>query len=255
MLEPKEIIAKTVEHVRPQMLGESSGHDWEHVKRVWLMAIDLAKKEGGDRLVIELAALLHDIADWKFHDGDDEAGPRAATEWLSSLGVGEDIIDHVCDIIRTISFRGAKVATPMKSIEGQIVQDADRLDAIGAVGIARVFAYGGNKKRAIFDSEKKPELHATASAYKTNNSPSITHFFEKLLFLKDRMNTNAAKPIAEERHEFMLSFLKQYFKESYESLSQFIEDYTELYPGLFSTDAPQPQDDAVVGSSVGLIIT
>lgn len=207
------LIDRTVEFVRQKMSGDSSGHDWWHIDRVWRTARILAEAEGAEREVVELAALLHDIADWKFAGGDESAGPKAARDWLSSQQVSEKTIEHVCDIIATLSFKGAGVQTPMRTLEGQCVQDADRLDAIGAVGIARCFAFGGAKGRLMHDPEVSPEMHQSFAAYKKNAGPSINHFYEKLLLLKDRINTATARRLAEERHAFMEQFLQQFFAE------------------------------------------
>ncbi len=182
--------------------------------RTWKVAKHIAANEpSADMLTVELAALLHDIADWKFHDGDEEAGPRAAREWLESLGVGNDIIEHVEDIIRNVSFKGANVETKLKTIEGQIVHDADKLDAIGAIGIGRTFAYGGAKGRPMHDPNQSAEQHDTFEAYKNSSSPTINHFYEKLLLLKDRMFTKTGKELAQHRHEVMEQFLKEFLEE------------------------------------------
>jgi uncharacterized protein len=181
--------------------------------RVWNMAKYLCEQERADFFVVELAALLHDVADWKFHDGDDTVGPRVAREILEEHHVDSSIIDHVAGIISTLSFKGAGVATPMETLEGKIVQDADRLDAIGAIGIARAFAYGGNKSREMYNPEQKPVMHDSKETYFHNGSHTINHFYEKLLLLKDRMNTDAAKQIAQGRHEFMKEFLERFYRE------------------------------------------
>lgn len=209
----EDILEATADHIRNLLAGDSSGHDWHHIERVWKTAVTIGRGEGADLFVVQLAALLHDIADWKFHGGDDTAGPRAARAWLEGFKVEEPTIDHVCEIIATISFKGAGVATPMRTIEGQAVQDADRLDAIGAVGIARAFAYGGNKGRAMYDPAVPPTPHDSFGAYKKNAGPTINHFYEKLLLLKDRMNTNVGKQLAADRHRFMEQFLEQFFSE------------------------------------------
>ncbi len=177
------------------------------------MAQKLAKKESVDFLVIELAALLHDIADWKFYDGDETVGPRVASEFLKTLFIEKKTIDHVCQIIKTVSFKGAGVNTPMQTLEGMIVQDADRLDAIGAIGIARCFAYGGYKGNQMHSPEQKVVMHESAQNYKKNRSSSINHFYEKLFLLKDRMNTKAGYTMAHERHQFMQQFLDRFKKE------------------------------------------
>jgi uncharacterized protein len=208
-----KILAATADHIRGLLAGDSSGHDWHHIERVWKTAVTIGRGEGADLYVVQLAALLHDIADWKFHGGDESAGPRAAREWLQRFGETESVIDHVCEIIAALSFKGAGVATPMQTLEGQVVQDADRLDALGAVGIARAFAYGGHKGRALYDPEVPPTPHDSFGAYKKNAGPTINHFYEKLLLLKDRMNTTEGKRLAEARHEFMERFLEQFFAE------------------------------------------
>lgn len=209
----EEILEATADHIRGLLSGDSSGHDWPHIERVWKTSLTLGREENADLFVVQLAALLHDIADWKFHGGDESAGPRAAREWLLRFGIEEVAIAHVCQIIAGLSFKGAGVATPMQTLEGQIVQDADRLDAIGAVGIARAFAYGGHKGRAMHDPSIPPTLHDSFGAYKKNAGPTINHFYEKLLLLKDRMNTAAGKRLATARHEFMEQFLAQFFAE------------------------------------------
>lgn len=209
----EEIINKTRDHVKEILSGEASGHDWWHIYRVWNTAKTIGQGENADLFVIELAALLHDIADWKFNGGDETAGARVSKDWLESLGVDAKTIDEVCDIIVTSSFKGAGVKAEMKTIEGKIVQDADRLDAIGAIGIARTFAYGGSKGREIYDPNIKPEFHNTAEQYKNNTEPTINHFYEKLLLLKDLMNTKTAKKKAQGRHRYMEEFLDKFYKE------------------------------------------
>lgn len=206
-------IEKIKEQVKQKLQNESSGHDWWHVYRVWKMAKKLAKDAECDVTVVELAALLHDIADWKNHDGDDTVGPREAKKIMLENNVPEEICEHVCEIILNMSFKGAGVVSEMKSVEGKIVQDADRLDAIGAIGIARAFAYGGNKNRQIHDPEKTPVLHSSKEEYIKNSSATINHFYEKLLLLKERMNTKAAQKIAEKRHLYMEKFLKRFYSE------------------------------------------
>jgi uncharacterized protein len=209
----EEILRRTESYVREQMHGEGSGHDWWHVDRVRRMALRLAAEEGADPYVTELAALLHDIADHKFHDGDETAGPRAARDWLSRTGADAATIDHVCAIIAALSYKGAGVPTPMETPEGAVVQDADRLDAIGAIGIARTFAYGGSRGRPMHDPAAIPELHDSFDGYKASAGPTINHFHEKLLLLRDRMNTSAARRIAEGRHRFMQAFLERFHRE------------------------------------------
>jgi len=208
-----EIIKRTADYVKSKLDGEGSGHDWWHIYRVWKTAIEIGKKESADLFVVQLAALLHDIADWKFHAGDDSVGPKLAREWLEKLDVDENIISHVCKIIKQVSFKGAGVKSKIKTKEGMVVQDADRLDAIGAIGIARAFAYGGHKGREIYNPDIKPEKHETFEQYKNNKGTTINHFYEKLLLLKDLMNTPSARKIAEERHDFMEQYLDKFFKE------------------------------------------
>ncbi|MZG54227.1 MAG: HD domain-containing protein [Nitrospinae bacterium] len=207
------IISKTCEFVESKLAGEGSGHDWWHIFRVWTLARKIAVQEKAQLEIVELGALLHDIADWKFHDGDDSIGPAMAREFLNSHNVDPDLSDSVVEIISTVSYKGAGVATPMKTLEGKIVQDADRLDAIGALGIARTFAYGGYKNRLIYHPDEKPVLHESYEDYKKNEGHTINHFYEKLLLLKERMNTNTGKKIAEGRHQFMQSYLDQFYRE------------------------------------------
>jgi len=213
MASTANIIEQTQKFVETELEGDGSGHDWWHIHRVRNLACHLAEAEGADPAVTELAALLHDIADWKFHNGDDSAGPKKAGEWLKTVGADADTISHVCEIISTVSYKGAGVATPMRTLEGKVVQDADRLDAIGAVGIARTFAYGGNRDRLIYHPEQAPVLHRSFEEYKKNDGHTINHFYEKLLLLKDRMNTETGKKMAEERHRFMELYLDQFFRE------------------------------------------
>jgi len=213
VLTQTEIIEQTTQHVRQLLSGEGSGHDWFHVERVCRAALQIGREEKADLYIVELAALLHDVADWKFAGGDHEAGSHAAQRWLHSLDVPGEVTDHVCDIISSLSFKGAGVETPMRTLEGQCVQDADRLDALGAIGIARAFAYGGHKSRALYDPAVPPQPHASFEAYKKNTGPTINHFYEKLLLLKDRMNTATGKRLAAERHYFMERFLEQFFAE------------------------------------------
>ena len=212
-MDREAVIARTEAHVRERLGGEATGHDWWHAHRVRQLALRIGREEGADPYVIELAALLHDLADWKFHAGDEEAGGRQVVAWLGELGVDPDVVEHVREIARDLSYKGAGVATPMRTIEGAVVQDADRLDAIGAIGIARAFAYGGARGRALHDPDVPSQLHGTAAEYKANTGPTTNHFPEKLFLLKDRMNTAAARRIAEERHRFMERFLDTFFAE------------------------------------------
>lgn len=212
-MDKKIIIERTKEYVRGKLSGEGSGHDWWHVYRVWKTALNIAEKEGADLFIVELSALLHDIADWKFNEGDESIGSIVASQWLRGLEVDEAIIEQVADIIKNVSFKGAKVESKMKSIEGSVVQDADRLDAVGAIGIARTFAYGGYMGREMYNPDVKPQMHETFEQYKNNVNPTINHFYEKLLLLKELMNTETAKILAAERHGFMEEYLDRFFKE------------------------------------------
>lgn len=206
----KEILMQTADFVRLEMEGEGTGHDWWHIYRVWQNAKAIAVEEGGNGFVIELAALLHDIADHKFHNGDESVGPIVATKFLSSLDVSTETIRQVIQIMEEISFsKGMEPST----LEGKIVQDADRLDAIGAIGIARAFAYGGYKEREIYNPNTPPTEYATKEEYKKNSNPTVNHFYEKLLLLKDLMNTTKGKAMAEKRHIFMENYLDQFYME------------------------------------------
>lgn len=207
------LVRKTAEHVKELMSGEASGHDWWHVHRVWQMAKRLGGESDADMLTVELAALLHDIADWKFNDGDKEAGPRAARKWLETIGAEPDVIDHVAEIIATVSFEGAGVVDKPATLEAEIVQDADRLDAIGAIGIGRTFAFGGARGREMHNPDIDPQLHDSFESYKKSASPTINHFYEKLFLLRDRMNTPAAREIADERHRYMEHFVARFRSE------------------------------------------
>lgn len=208
------LIDRTADFIRQRFLHEGSGHDWEHIRRVWQVARALARHTPqANPLITELGALLHDVADWKFHGGDEEAGPRAAREWLLSQQAPEPVIQAVETIIREISFKGLGVATPMSTLEGALVQDADRLDAIGAIGVARAFAYGGHKNRPLHDPAIPPVTHDSFESYKKNTAPTVNHFYEKLLHLQDRLNTDAARHVARERHAFMEQFLEQFLRE------------------------------------------
>ncbi len=208
----QEIIQKTAEYIKQEFSDDSSGHDWWHIYRVWKNAITISQHEKADSFIVELAALLHDLDDWKFNESGDETPLRART-WMESCGLEQHIIEQVCEIITHISYKGANVGNKMKSIEGYIVQDADRLDAIGAIGIGRAFAYGGYKNRMMYDPDSPPQMHATFEQYKDSKSATINHFYEKLLLLKDMMNTSTAKRIAAQRHEVMLEFLDQFMSE------------------------------------------
>ena len=207
------VIQKTIDFVKEVLSNAEGGHNWWHIYRVWKLSKHIAQTEEVDIFVVELGALLHDIADSKFYDGDEEIGPRKAREFLSSLSVKEDVIIHVENIISNISFKGGKHTQKFKSSELDVIQDADRLDAIGAIGIARTFNYGGHKGREIYNPEIKPNLNMTKEEYKNSNAPTLNHFYEKLLLLKDRMNTKTGKSMAEYRHKFMEQFLDEFYKE------------------------------------------
>jgi len=210
---PDVIVSKTIEFVKHSLNDAEGGHDWWHVYRVWKTAVHIAREEKVDMLIVELGALLHDIADSKFHNGDEEIGPARARSFLQSLGIKENTIEHVVNIIANISFKGGKVKQQFKSPELDVIQDADRLDALGAIGIARTFNYGGYKGRAIYDPDIKPNLQLTKEEYKNSTAPTLNHFYEKLLLLKDLMNTNTGKLMAEKRHEFMVAYLDQFYNE------------------------------------------
>jgi uncharacterized protein len=206
------ILQATFAFVRREFQHDSSGHDWWHIDRVWRTAGAIQAREGGDRRVVELAALLHDLDDWKLHPEADGTPVRAAA-WLQEQGVDPDTLAQVCDIITHLSFKGAGVANGIRTLEGRIVQDADRLDAIGAIGVARAFAYGGHKGRLMHDPGEAPQLHATFEQYRQNVGTTVNHFHEKLLLLKDRMNTPTGRRMAEERHAFMVRYLEQFHRE------------------------------------------
>lgn len=207
------IVDATVIFVKQQLEGAEAGHDWFHIERVYRNALHIAEQEQCNREVVQLAALLHDIADSKFHGGDETIGPKTARAFLESQYVEEATIDHVVKIIENISFKGGNTARMFSSLELDIVQDADRLDAIGAIGIARTFAYGGFKNRPLYDPAIAPNMHMTKEEYKASNAPTLNHFYEKLLLLKDRMNTSKGKKLAEDRHRFMEVFLAQFYAE------------------------------------------
>jgi uncharacterized protein len=210
---PQLWLEKTEAMVKEQFAADATGHDWPHIRRVRDLAVRFGKELKADLVVVELGALLHDIADWKFHGGDSEVGPQRANDWLLLLGAPGKLADQVSTIVREISFKGAGVATPMSTLEGQIVQDADRLEALGAIGVARAFAYGGSKGRVMHDPDVRPMMHASFEAYKKNTGPTLNHFYEKLFLLTDRMNTEPARRLAEARHAFMQLFVDQFLLE------------------------------------------
>jgi len=208
------IIQKTVTFVKETLFDAEGGHDWWHIYRVWKLSKHIAKTENVDTFIIELGALLHDIAESKFHDGDETVGPRKAREFLSSINVEERVITHIENIISNISFKNEKGGgKKFKSPELYVIQDADRLDAMGAVGIARAFNYGGYKGREIYNPEIKVNLDMTKEEYINTNAPTLNHFYEKLLLLKDKMNTNTGKSMAKHRHKYMEQFIDEFYKE------------------------------------------
>jgi len=209
-----QIIEETIAFVKETLKGAEGGHDWFHIQRVFKNTLLIAKDEKVDVLVVSLGALLHDIADAKFNAGDETVGPQMAQEFLSSLEVDKKVLDHVVKIIENISFKSSlDKKKRFASIELQVVQDADRLDAIGAIGIARAFNYGGFKNRELYNPEIAPNLQMTKEEYKKSKAPTINHFYEKLLLLKDKMNTESGKKLAEKRHQFMLGYLEQFYTE------------------------------------------
>ncbi|NRT14520.1 uncharacterized protein HNP99_000860 [Flavobacterium sp. 28A] len=208
-----DIVSKTITFVKEKLQNAEGGHDWFHIQRVYKNSLLIAKEEVCNLTVVQLGALLHDIADSKFHNGDETVGPKTARAFLESEDVDEAIINHVIKIIENISFKGGNFKKDFSSIELAIVQDADRLDAIGAIGIARTFNYGGFKNRALYDPNIAPNTQMTKEEYKNNDSPTLNHFYEKLLLLKDKMNTNSGKAIAAERHRYMEGFLSQFYAE------------------------------------------
>jgi uncharacterized protein len=212
-MEHNKLIGATVNFVRDTLRDAEGGHDWWHIHRVWTNAKLINQTEKTDQLVVELAALLHDIADSKFHNGDEEIGPRTAGNYLQSMNVDAAVIEHVQQIIRHMSFKASFDKKSFHSPELEVVQDADRLDAIGAIGIARAFTYGGFKGRELYNPEIRPNLNMSKEEYKNTTAPTINHFYEKLLLLKDKMNTPAGKAIAAQRHAFMEDYLKQFFEE------------------------------------------
>ncbi|MEM9544631.1 MAG: HD domain-containing protein [Bacteroidota bacterium] len=212
-MQTSSLIQNTIDFVKKELENAEGGHDWFHIERVYRNSILIAKTEEVNTTVVSLGALLHDIADSKFHNGDETIGPRIARKWLESQNADENIINHVIQIIDNISFKGGNVEQKFRSPELDVVQDADRLDAIGAIGIARTFNYGGFKDMKIYDPNILPQLGMTKEEYKKSKAPTINHFYEKLLLLKDRMNTKTGRRLAEKRHAYMEGFLEQFYKE------------------------------------------
>jgi uncharacterized protein len=208
-----DIISKTITFVKDKLDNAEGGHDWFHIERVHKNAMLIAQNEVCDVMIVKLGALLHDIADSKFNDGDESVGPKTARTFLEAEKVDKVTIDHVVKIIQNISYKGGNFEKTFTSIELDIVQDADRLDAIGAIGIARAFNYGGFKNRTLYDPQIAPNTKMTKEEYKNNHAPTLNHFYEKLLLLKDKMNTPSGKQIAKERHRYMEGFLSQFYAE------------------------------------------
>ena len=209
----KNHITLTINFVKEKLEGAEAGHDWFHIERVWKLSKKIAEKEGGNLEVIELSALLHDIADPKFHNGDETLALKISKDFLEEIQVDAELIEQVLSVIKNISFKNRAEAPENPPLELQIVQDADRLDAVGAIGIARTFNFGGFKNNLMYHPEIKPNLGMNKEEYKKSNGTTINHFYEKLLLLKDLMNTETAKKIASERHNFMLQFLDEFYKE------------------------------------------
>lgn len=212
-MQEQEIIQQTIDFVKRTLAGAEAGHDWFHIERVYKTALTINESAQADTLVVSLAALLHDIADSKFNNGDEEIGPRIAGEFMASLNLAPEIILHVKQIILNMSYKASLGTVSFHSKELEVVQDADRLDAIGAIGIARAFTYGGFKNRVLYDPAIPPVENMSKEAYKNTTAPTINHFYEKLLLLKDLMRTEKGKAMAQQRHDFMLQYLEQFYKE------------------------------------------
>jgi uncharacterized protein len=211
-MKEQEIVEKTTEFVKKTLANTEKGHDWDHINRVLLLSKTIAKTESANLFVVELGALLHDIADPKFHGGDEDIGPKIARNFLDSINLDPQLTNHVVKIIENVSFRKS-FDSKFKSKELDVVQDADRLDAMGAIGIIRAFHYGGYKNKKIYDPKIKPNKNISKEEYKKEDSPTVNHFYEKLLLLKDKMNTKTGKELAERRHKFMEQFLEEFYKE------------------------------------------
>lgn len=209
----QEHIQQTLQFVKKELKNAEAGHDWWHIERVWKTAKEIAKHEDVNLEVVEFAALLHDIADAKFHNGDEEIGPKKAGDFLKSIDVAQETVQHVQQIIRNMSFKASLGEITFSSPEMLVVQDADRLDAIGAIGIARAFTYGGFKNRELYNPDILPQVNQSKEAYKNTTAPTINHFYEKLLLLKDKMNTLTGKRLANQRHQFMEQYLEQFYAE------------------------------------------
>ncbi len=209
----QQIIDNTIAFVQQTLKGAEGGHDWWHIQRVWKTALTIAKSEAVNGFVVQLGALLHDIADSKFNNGDESLGAKVAEDFLQNQGLQADVIQHIIQIINNVSYKGGRVERTFSSKELDVIQDADRLDALGAIGIARTFNYGGFKNRELYNPEIAPDLNMTKKEYKNSTAPTLNHFYEKLLLLKDRMNTMTGKAMAEQRHIFIENYLEQFYAE------------------------------------------
>ena len=212
-MDKQQIIDKTQAHIKQKFSGEGTGHDWWHIYRVWQMAKYIGEQEGGDLFIIQLGALLHDIADFKFNDGDDSLGSIKVSEWLNSAGADQATIEQVGHIVDNVSFKGAGVKSKMESLEGKVVQDADRLDSIGAIGIARAFAFGGSKQRPLHEPGIESAHHTTFEEDKKGSASTLNHFYEKLLHVKNLMNTKTGNKLAEQRHKYLEGYLARFLGE------------------------------------------
>lgn len=212
-MEAHKVIDQTIAFVKETLRNAEGGHDWFHIERVYKLALHIGEKEKVDLFIVSLGALLHDIADSKFHEGNEEVGPQMARDFLTRQRVSPEAVTHVVKIIENISFKGGNEKQQFHSPELAVVQDADRLDAIGAIGIARTFNYGGFKNRPLYNPEIAPNLQMTREEYKASTAPTINHFYEKLLLLKDRMNTETGRQLALERHQYMVEFLDRFYQE------------------------------------------
>jgi uncharacterized protein len=213
MQDLENILGKTIQFVKETLAGAEAGHDWFHIDRVYKNALAINSTEKGNLLIVSLSALLHDIADSKFNNGDEEIGPQKAGTFMESIGISKDVIFHVQQIIRNMSYKASLGEVNFSSKELNIVQDADRLDAIGAIGIARAFTYGGYKNRTMYDPDVPPDLNMSKETYKNSSAPTINHFYEKLLHLKDLMKTGKGQELALSRHDFMMIYLQQFYSE------------------------------------------
>jgi uncharacterized protein len=215
-----DVIKEIRNIVKEKFLNQEGSHDWFHIERVYNLAIYLQEKEGGDRTIIELAALLHDISDHKYNGGNWQAGATVAIELMLEVGVSNEMAEKVAHVISQVSFKGAKVQDDVESIEAKIVQDADRLDAIGAIGIARAFSYGGSKNRPLYHPEIEPTLHSSKEEYAKSVSHTVNHFYEKLFLLKDLIKTKSGRDLAEKRHQLMQKFISDFYDEWFFSSSK-----------------------------------